>query len=34
MNAFTSYVLVILIGMALLLSPVIVTLLTAGMVAW
>lgn len=34
MNTFTSYALVILIGMSLLLSPIIVTLLTAGVVAW
>lgn len=34
MNAFTSYVIAILVGMSLLLSPVIVTLLAAGVVAW
>jgi len=34
MNAFTSYALAILIGMGLLLSPLIVLVLTAGMVAW
>jgi len=34
MRHLKAYALAVLIGMALLLSPVIVTLLTAGVVAW
>lgn len=34
MRHLKTYAIVILIGMSLLLSPLIVTLLAAGMVAW